>query len=410
MAFTKKSANLTPIVDTVFAVAAQAKKDKLENPDLVVDATIGTLCDEDGKLVAFDSVYNHYDELDHRIKASYAVSFTGNPSFRDVVYEWVKGNSNLALHHSTIASPGGTGAIALAFKACLDNGETMIIPNIAWGSYSLMAQNNNYNVVTYNMFDEDHFDFNSLKEAVLKVKETQERIVIVINDPCHNPTGYSLTIDEWKQVIDFLNDISKTNPCIVLNDIAYIDYSYNLEHNHDYLNVFNEANENILFVIAFSISKTMTSYGMRCGAAIVLAKNSIDVRNMEILMEKTARATWSNINNSAMENFVWVIEENNEEYLDEKKKYIDLLKERSNILIEEAKDCNLELYPYKEGFFVTVKMPNNEVRDMLHEALIKKHIYTVKVNLGIRIAICSLSKAKTKNLAKAIKETLEEVS
>jgi aspartate aminotransferase/aromatic-amino-acid transaminase len=80
MSFTRKSADLTPIVDTVFSIVALAKKDKAENgDDKVVDATIGSLYGEDGKLVAFDSVFDHYDAIDHRVKAAYAASFSGNP-------------------------------------------------------------------------------------------------------------------------------------------------------------------------------------------------------------------------------------------------------------------------------------------------------------------------------------------
>ena len=54
-------------------------------------------------------------------------------------------------------------------------------------------------------------------------------------------------------------------------------------------------------------------------------------------------------------------------------------------------------------------MNNNEDRDKLHDALITKHIYTVKVNLGIRVAICSLSIEATKGLAKLIKDTMMEI-
>ena len=39
----------------------------------------------------------------------------------------------------------------------------------------------------------------------------------------------------------------------------------------------------------------------------------------------------------------------------------------------------------------------------------KEDIYTVKVNKGIRVAICSLSIAKCKGLAKRMKEILDEV-
>ena len=39
----------------------------------------------------------------------------------------------------------------------------------------------------------------------------------------------------------------------------------------------------------------------------------------------------------------------------------------------------------------------------------KEHIYTVKVNKGIRVAVCSLSKEKTDGLAKRMKEIFDEV-
>ena len=52
---------------------------------------------------------------------------------------------------------------------------------------------------------------------------------------------------------------------------------------------------------------------------------------------------------------------------------------------------------------------NNETRDKFHEALMAQHIYTVKVNQGIRVAVCSLSKEKTDGLAKRMKEIYDEV-
>ena len=37
----------------------------------------------------------------------------------------------------------------------------------------------------------------------------------------------------------------------------------------------------------------------------------------------------------------------------------------------------------------------------------KQHIYTVKVNKGIRVAVCSLSSEKCRGLAKRMKEILD---
>ena len=410
MSFTKHSADLTPIVDTVFSIVAKAKEDKKDNPDLVVDATIGSLYGENGTLVALDSVFNHYDSIDHRTKAAYAASFSGNPSYRENVYSWVTEGQDLTLSHSVIATPGGSGAVSIGFTTFLDEGETIILPEIAWGSYALMAHENNLKYITYKNFEGDHFNFASLQEQVNSLKDKQDRIVIVLNDPCHNPTGYSLTHEEWKELINFLNEVSKTNSVILIDDIAYIDYSYQTPSQaRSYMQYFNDISENVFIEVCFSCSKALTSYGLRCGAAVLLAKNQSGVREVEIIMEKKARATWSNIPNAAMENFTWIVTEGKEEFLKEKQKYVDLMQERSSLFLNEAKEVDLPIYPYKEGFFVTLAIEDNNVGSKVHEAFMKHHIYTVKVNHGIRVAVCSLPLNKVKGLASKMKEIIESI-
>ena len=62
---------------------------------------------------------------------------------------------------------------------------------------------------------------------------------------------------------------------------------------------------------------------------MILAQKEEAVREAEIFMEKKARATWSNIPNAAMSNFVWIVTEGKDAYMKEKQKYIDLMKKRS---------------------------------------------------------------------------------
>ncbi len=289
----------------------------------------------------------------------------------------------------------------------LDEGETVILPEIAWGSYRLMATMDNLKVKTYSLFEGDHFNVESLKEACREVMKTQKKLLLVINDPCHNPTGYSMSMEEWQEIVAFLNECGKEVPVVLLNDIAYIDFSYDLEHCRNYIKTFNDFSENVMAVIAFSCSKALTSYGLRCGAAILLAQTKEAVRDVEIVFEKAARATWSNVPNAAMENFTYVTTTNYDAYMKEKAMYVELLKKRSDIFTEEADACGLDYYPYKEGFFVTVRIEDNALRDVFHESLMKQHIYTVKVNKGIRVAVCSLSSEKCRGLAKRMKEILD---
>jgi aspartate/tyrosine/aromatic aminotransferase len=408
MTFVRKSADLTPIVDTVFSIVSKAAEDKKVNgEDAVTDATIGSLYGEDGKLVALDEVFNHYDAIDHRTKAKYAASFTGNPDYRKEVYDWVTQGVQLNLAHSVIATPGGTGADSMSVTTFLDQGETLILPDVAWGSYTLMAHENNINYVRYQMFDGDHFNLQSVKDTVHEVLKKQDRIVMVVNDPCHNPTGYSMTQEEWKELVAFMNEVSRKVPFILIDDIAYIDYSSDLANSRKYMETWNDLSDNAMIVVAFSCSKTLTSYGLRCGAAVVLARRQESVREAEIIMEKKARATWSNIPNAAMANFVWLVTKDREKFLAEKQKYVDLMKKRSSLFLKEAKASNLETYPYKEGFFVTLRMSDNEKRSRYHELLMKHHIYTVEVNHGIRVAVCSLPLKKIEGLAAKMKQIQE---
>ena len=345
MNFVKESVNQTPIVDTVFSIVAKAKEAKAKvGSENVVDATIGSLYDEEGTLVALDSVYSSLKNLDNKVLAAYAASFRGNPDFRQKVYDWVL-NGNSHLEHEVIATPGGTGAVGMTLQECLDEGQTVILPEIAWGSYALMAQMHNLNVEKYSLFEEDHFNLNSFKTACKKVMEKQNRLVMVINDPCHNPTGYSLSEEEWKEVISFLNECSKTHAVVLLNDIAYIDFSSRQEKAKEYFAQFDQIEKNFVVIVAFSLSKSMTSYGLRCGAAIVLGQEKEAVNQVKIVFEKDARATWSNINNGAMATFVDVLDNHKDAYDQERLHYVNLLKERGDIFVKEAKEVGLKHYP-----------------------------------------------------------------
>lgn len=110
----------------------------------------------------------------------------------------------------------------------------MIIPEICWGSYSLMASMDNLKTKSYTLFEGDHFNVASFKAVCEEVMKEQKKVVAIINDPCHNPTGYSLSAQEWDEVIQVLNELSTQGPVVLLNDIAYIDFAYRGKAARDY--------------------------------------------------------------------------------------------------------------------------------------------------------------------------------
>lgn len=411
MKYIKSGLNTEPIIDTVFEVVKKAKAMKNRyGEELVIDATIGSFYNEEGVIASFPSVYQLFDAISWQDKTKYAESFLGNQEFRNAIKNWVYQNVPCKLFQEVIATPGGTGAIKMAIDLTLNSEEMLLIPEIGWGSYELMATTANIQTKKYRLFEKEHFNFSDFQEKCEEILQSQNKLVIIINDPCHNPTGYSLSIQEWKEIIDYLNKLSCSSQIVLINDIAYIDYSLSVESSRDYLNLFNEISDNFLFLIAFSCSKTMTAYGHRTGALLIQAQKEEDVKLMKIVMEKYARAVWSNINNASMMTFSQLINEHQQQFMKEKAEAIECLRRRSATFLKDAALCKLKVYPYKEGFFITVIVEEIKKRDRYHEALQDNLIFTVKVNKGIRVAICSIKEDQCFDLANRMKFILDQIS
>ena len=408
--FIKKEKDTSKLIDTVFTIVSKASIAKKEyGSENVIDASIGSLFDEDSNFVALDSVFNSYRSLTNKDYAKYASSFSGNLDFKDAIKKYVLENKFTNLKEKIIATPGGTGAISITISNMLSKGETIIVPNIGWTSYTIMAKENNLNVDFYSMFDEsNNFNLNNLKEKILNSLKIQNKALVIINSPLHNPTGYSIKNNEWEELVRFINEDCNNKEVIILNDIAYIDYSFNLNNVKDYFKVLDNLNDNALLVIAYSCSKTFTSYGMRLGAAIVLHKDETLLEEIFNAYDKSCRVYWSNSNNGAMTNVANLINNHLEEFNKEKDIYINLLKERADIILKEAKEIDLPIYPFDEGFFITLKV-DNSIKNKYHEELLNNNIFTVQVNEGIRIAVCSLPINKCYGLSQKLKDILKMV-
>ena len=166
--------------------------------------------------------------------------------------------------------------------------------------------------------DEGTFNLNDLKDKILDSLNKQNKALVIINSPLHNPTGYSLTNNEWKELVRFINEDCDNKEVILLNDIAYIDYSYNLDTVKDYFKELDNLNSNALLVICYSCSKTFTIYGMRLGASIILHKDEEVLDELANAYDKSCRTYWSNSNNGAMTSISNVLNDNYNEFIKEK--------------------------------------------------------------------------------------------
>lgn len=410
----RKSRN-KEVEDTVFTVAKEAAEAVRKDPKGTINATLGVLYDDDGKLVTFQEVWDSYNGLDIRSEvASYSPSFKGDPEYLEEIQKWIFRGIDKKFLTDAVATPGGTGAVGSTIKNYLDPGEEILLPHIGWGPYWIMARENELEVREYKLFKGNRFNIESIEEEARRIMSEQGKVLIVLNDPCHNPTGYSLSHSEWIELNRFLNELALEGPVILLNDIAYMDFAGEKciegKSSREYLELFNDNHPNYLVILAFSISKTMTAYGLRAGAQVAISNDSEVIRTFDRANEFTARSMWSNIPKGAMRNLVKIFksEERMARIVEERRYYVDLLRERADLFIEEAKEVGVPIYPYRDGFFITLKTPNEQREVEIHNNLKKKGIYTIRVNDGIRVAICCLSRERIGGLAARIMEAYNE--
>lgn len=371
----------------------------------VINGTVGMLFNEEGHVVEFPLVNKAIESsTDESIKKYGLIS--GSKEFSSSIMDWLFSSIDYSyLHHSLISTFGATGALALSIRNYTDRGQGVLLPSVRWSNYDSICEQAGASVSIYNLFDKNNkFDIDSLEDKVNESIDKWGRVFLLINDPCQNPTGYTLENDDWDGILNVLVKASKKAPIVLLDDIAYLNYSKK-SYDPIFNKILKSLNDNFMVIFAFSASKTLSIYGLRGGAAICFSTSKGAVNDFTTCMEETARSVWSAPNNIACR----VIEENfktkeNREYIRSKlDEYRNLLIEREEIFAKEAKEVDLKYYPYESGFYVLIPCKNN--KEVVDE-LIKKNIFVVPLSDGIRVALSCLKKDEIVGLAKNIKDAM----
>ena len=390
MEFIASKINKERFTEKVFKVTQAAKADK--DPS-TINATAGCLYDEEGNLFTYKVVAECEKNLPSKQKFAYAASPSGNKEYVNAISKYIL-EDRVKNNYKTLATPGGTGAVYTSMKLTLDEGDTIILPKIAWGNYNDMVKQLNLNVIRYDVYD--------LDDLFSKIDSIDGKVYVLINSPCENPLGFAYSYEQWQKIIDKLNNLNKE--VVLALDIAYIDYASN--EPKKFFELFNNINDNVLVLICASTSKSFSFYGERLGAMIAINNNSELVDKVINLSSRLARAVWSNCNNGAMLTVTEVLNKHYDEYIIERDNAIKMLKTRVNTFISEADECGLVYYPMQDGFFITLKVEDDDYKEELHQRLMDNHIYTLTVNKGIRIAVCSIPLNKIHGLARRIKELM----
>ncbi len=225
--------------------------------------------------------------------------------------------------------------------------------------------------------------------------------MILLNTPAHNPTGYSLTQEDWQGVVDSLTRASKKGKITLFVDVAYIDFAGDEEEYRGFLPLLEDLPPEVLPIIGYSASKTLTLYGMRVGAMVCLAKEEEVAKEFKQVTEFSSRGTWSNSVRAGQTLFSKIFED--EDLLakvgKERKAYREMLIERGKTFEKTLRQEGVENVPFDAGFFTCIA---SDDPGAICEELEKQGIFAVPLAKGVRISVASISKEQCVKTAKAI--------
>ena len=206
--------------DPIFALNAEAGR-RAKAGESVVNATLGALMEDDGRLATMPVVAEALAAVPPERGAAYA-QIAGDPPFLQAVVRELFGEGPLAAQSVAAATPGGTGALFHAVSNFLRPGDALLTSSYFWGPYKTVAQHTGRKVETFPMFDAaGRLDAGALSKALGAQVRRQGRALLLLNSPCHNPTGYSLDDAEWQAVAQALREAAAVAPVTLCVDFAY---------------------------------------------------------------------------------------------------------------------------------------------------------------------------------------------
>ena len=392
--------------DPIFFYGGKAKAAIREHgAEKVINGTIGALLDDSGNLALLEAV----EEATHRLAtvevAPYA-PVAGLPDFRQDVIDYIyQGVDRRPPALGSVATAGGTGALRLAAWNFLSPGDCLVTHDYFWGPYRTICEDTGRRFVTFPTFlPSGAFNIDGVLATVSSALADRERVLLLLNTPCHNPTGGAITTDEIRALHAGLSSIAAANPektLVFLVDAAYWEFGTE-EDNRALLSQFTEVPGNMLFCFAFTMSKSFTRYGFRTGALLFAAKSPGVIEAINSTLTRSIRVHWSNTCRLGQRIFSTVFRD--PVLLDslkaEQNAFARLCNERGNLFAREADQVGLTRTPYRGGFFVTLPVGDpSRVVDRLTE----DNIFLVPLAKGVRVAVCSIASKHIPGWAARIK-------
>ncbi|HVS18344.1 MAG TPA: aminotransferase class I/II-fold pyridoxal phosphate-dependent enzyme [Planctomycetota bacterium] len=392
--------------DPIFSLNAEALRRSRAGED-ILNATLGALMEDDGRLAILPSVSEALRAVPPEAAAAYA-PIAGPPRFLAAVVRDLFGEGPLAASSVAVATPGGTGALHHAIVNFLEPGQALLTTSYHWAPYQILAAHTGRRVETFRMFDgEGRIDLAALERALRRQVQVQGRALLVLNTPCHNPTGYALDAREWREVLELASEIARSAPLAVAVDHAYAKFGR--PGVEPWAQEEGALAGDAVLLVAWTVSKSFAQYGARVGALVACHPDEAERRRIQNALSFSCRGTWSNCNHHGMLAITELLSDPELRARSdrERERLRRLLDERVSAFNLHAARAGLRYPRYEGGFFVAVFTPDAERTASRMREL---GVFVVPLSGAVRVALCSTPARDVPRLVEALRQGLGAAS
>ncbi|MFV9473562.1 amino acid aminotransferase [Advenella sp. RU8] len=257
-----------------------------------VNLGVGVYYDDEGRIPLLKAVQKA--EVD-RIEAAAARGYLpieGIKNYNKGAQELLLGkNSPLANEGRTLTfqALGGTGALKIGadFLKQITPDSKVFISNPSWENHRALFERAGFTVDTYTYYDAQTHGLN-FEGMLASFKNMPAKSIVVLHACCHNPTGVDPTLDQWKQIVQVIQE----KDLIPFLDIAYQGFGDGLEEDAQVVRLF--ADEGISMFISSSFSKSFSLYGERVGALTLITSSADESTRVLSQVKRVIRTNYSN--------------------------------------------------------------------------------------------------------------------
>ena len=380
------------------------------------NGTIG-MAVANGSPIELDSYKKNMPNFNSRETVAYAKT-AGHPDLRKLWKEKILEknpslkNKNFSL---PILVPGLTAVLSYVADLFVDVEKPLLAPNPCWDNYELIAAaRRGAEFHMFQCFDENGFSLSSLEKAMKEEAKKYGSVRVILNFP-QNPSGYSPTVSEAKELVRIVKDVADSGAkVLVLCDDAYFGLNYEDDIESQSLFAYlADLHENVLAIKADGPTKEDFAWGFRAGF-VTFASKGLSDEQYTALTTKFMSAIRSSVSCSSTPAQTLVMKAlNDEAHNAQKLELRKMLKRRYDVVksfVKNNKSSVLEPLPFNSGYFMSFNVKSGNAEDIRKKLLKEKGIGIIQIDPNtLRVAFSSIDEEKIEEVYKNIYEIAESM-